>query len=167
MSINPTGIAKSKFGSHDKAIADHILMHHVASPDPTRRPWYTALLHNLRVWRERRVYRPSKTPFEAAWECVQQTGGMYCEGLVMLPQYERPQPAIWCSTPIAVVCFTHDLTAGPHGIQGIPFADSAVQHLYFANGIRGPYLFHPNPQVFQVGVPSMIHRRIRGDDILH
>lgn len=163
MSSDSSAGGKRPIGKLDKAIADHVLMRRVAHPDSVQRDWNNALFHNLKEWSGRRVHRPSKTPFEACWQCVESTGGFYCEGLVMLPEHQHPERAIWCHTPTALVCFTHDLTRGAHGLQGIPFADSAIQHLYYANGIRGPFLFHPSYQVYHVSVPMFLHRRMGSD----
>lgn len=144
----------------DRELAQFLHMHAVADPNEGRRPWYKALLNHVQKLRVPRKSRVLTDPFVACLEFVSRTGAIYYEGLVIREQDKRrPQPAIWASLPEAIVCFSHDLSA-PHGIQGMPFSDSAISLLFHDQGIRGPYLFHENPLVLEQLVP--LNRRIIG-----
>ncbi|WP_133164333.1 hypothetical protein [Solimonas fluminis] len=144
-------------GRYDKHLIHIANGNRLGNPDLVRRRWWGAIHENRRPWEGTRVYEPTATPFETALEYAEQTSGQYCEGLVWLPNSTHAEEAIWCSTPEELVCFTHDLTLGDHGIQGFPLDDEALKHLYFVCGIRGIYLFHPNPVVMNIVIPEFLH----------
>lgn len=139
-------------------------MHHVivglmfTNQFPQRSPWYEVILRSMRNYLEYRVSVPSETPAADALAYVQQHGGSYYEGLVTLPR-RCPEPAVWCIDGEHLRCYSHDLS-GPHAIQGFQVSSKNLKHLTDDLGIKGPYLFHRNPQVFRLAVPHSIQKHV-------
>lgn len=119
---------------------------------PERHDWHEAILRNLRDYPQYRISHTSDVPFEAAMSHMERHGGKYYEGLVQLPG-RRLESGIWVVNGDDLHCYTHDLS-GPHAIQGFRVMPADLEHLMAVMGIRGPYLFHPDPVVFHFAVPA-------------
>ncbi len=141
----------------NQRLAGIVLAHQVSNPDDVRRSWYAAIFRNIRHWPEKRLSRISENPYQDCLAFVEESGGSYCEGMVLTPDMVSPEPGIWALQGDAVICFTHDIE-GPSGLQGIPFDKNRIYQLRWNYDIVGPYLFTPEPVVMNLLAPIQPRR---------